>query len=161
MVSRQSVFKGGRSLTVNTLRAKIQERNEKENREKLRKAKKKLDQAKNKHKNHLLTLRVQACKDNKARLARLQEANARNGLPAIEDIMPVREPDKNLTIAKALIITDARHEGLVQAIRELKQLVPLEVEQDNEVDISTQAVVEEEEEVPKYRDSSLVNQSNV
>jgi hypothetical protein len=48
MVSRRSVFKGGGSLTVNTLRARIKERNEKENIERLRKAKKKLDQAKNK-----------------------------------------------------------------------------------------------------------------
>jgi hypothetical protein len=43
MASRRSVFKGGGSPTVNTLRARIQERNEKENTEKLRKAKKKLD----------------------------------------------------------------------------------------------------------------------
>jgi hypothetical protein len=48
MVSRRSVFKGGGSLIVNTLRARIKERNEKENIERLRKAKKKLDQAKNK-----------------------------------------------------------------------------------------------------------------
>ena len=48
MVSRRIVFKGGGSSLVNTLRARIKERNDKENREKLRKARKKLDQAKNK-----------------------------------------------------------------------------------------------------------------
>ena len=56
MVSRRTVFKGGGSPTINTLRARIQERNEKENREKLRKAKKKLDQAKNKQVSHFLPL---------------------------------------------------------------------------------------------------------
>jgi DNA-binding IclR family transcriptional regulator len=48
MVLRRSVFKGGGLLTVSTLRARIKERNEKENTERLRKAKKKLEQAKNK-----------------------------------------------------------------------------------------------------------------
>jgi hypothetical protein len=48
IVLRRSVFKGGGSLTVITLRARIKEKNEKENRERLRKARKKLDQAKNK-----------------------------------------------------------------------------------------------------------------
>jgi hypothetical protein len=71
MVSRRSVFKGGGSLTVNTLRARIKERNEKENTERLRKAKKKLEQVKNKQKNHLLALEIQARKDNKAKIARL------------------------------------------------------------------------------------------
>ena len=47
LVSRRSVFKGGGSLTVDQLRVQIKERKEKENMEKLRKAKKKLDQAKN------------------------------------------------------------------------------------------------------------------
>jgi hypothetical protein len=46
-------------------------------------------------------------------------------------------------------------------IKELEQLVPLE-EQDNEVEISIQAgiIEEEEEEVPEYKDSSPVD-SNV
>ncbi len=51
-------------------------------------------------------------------------------------------------------------------IRELEKLVPLEAlealkEQDNEVEISTQAGImeeeEEEEEVPEYKDSSPVD----
>ncbi|PMD21482.1 hypothetical protein NA56DRAFT_748934 [Hyaloscypha hepaticicola] len=74
------------------------------------------------------------------RIARIQEAKVRNELPVFEDILPIR---------------------LVQVIRELEQLVPLEVEQDDEVNISTQTVVEEEEEVPEYRDSSPVDQSEV
>ena len=41
-------------------------------------------------------------------------------------------------------------------IKELEQLVPLEIEQDNEVNISTQVVIEKEE-VPEYRESSPVN----
>jgi hypothetical protein len=75
---------------------------------------------------------------------------------------PDREPDKNPTPVEALLLTDEGYEGLVQVIRELEQLVP-PVEQDHEVEISTQAVVmeEEEEEVPEYRDSSPVDQSNV
>jgi hypothetical protein len=80
--------------------------------------------------------------------------------------MPIREPDKNPTPAEELLTTDEGWEGLVQVIRELEQLVPpgpLE-EQDNEVEISTQAGImeeEEEEEVPEYRDSSPLDQSDV
>ena len=95
------------------------------------------------------------------RIARIQEAKVRNELPVFEDILPIREPDKEPTAAEMLLTTDEGHEGLVQVIRELEQLVPLEVEQDDEVNISTQTVVEEEEEVPEYRDSSPVDQSEV
>jgi len=56
-----------------------------------------------------------------------------------------------------LLTIDEGHEGLVQVIRELEQLVPLEVEQDDEVNISTQTVVEKEEEILEYRDSSPVD----
>jgi hypothetical protein len=60
---------------------------------------------------------------------------------------------------------DEGHEGLVQVIRELEKLVPLEAlealkEQDNEVEIFTQAGImeeEEEEEVLEYKDSSPVD----
>ena len=104
----------------------------------MRKARKKLDQAKNKQKNHLLTLGIQARKDNKARIARLQEIKVRNELPVIfEDILPIREPNKEPMVAEMLLITDEGHEDLVQVIKELKQLVPLEVKQDDEVNIST------------------------
>jgi hypothetical protein len=48
MVLRRSVFKGDGLPIINTLRVKIKERNEKENTERLRKAKKKLEQVKNK-----------------------------------------------------------------------------------------------------------------
>jgi len=71
---------------------------------------------------------------------------------------PDREPDKDPTPVKALLLTDEGHEDLVQVIRELEQLIP-PVEQDYEVEISTQAVIMkgEEEEVPEYRDSSPVD----
>jgi hypothetical protein len=46
--SRRSIYKGGGTLLINELRANIKARNIKEASEKLRKAKKKLDQAKNK-----------------------------------------------------------------------------------------------------------------
>jgi hypothetical protein len=107
---------------------------------------------------NLLALGIQARKDNKARLARLQEIHARNGIPSIEDVTHIREPDKYPTLAEKLLTTDEGWEGLVQMIRELEQLVPLE-EQDNEVEISTQAGImeEEEEEVPEYKDSSPVD----
>jgi hypothetical protein len=65
MVLRRSVFKGGGSLTVNTLRARIKQRNEKENIERLRKAKKKLDQAKNKQVSYSLALGIQVLAKNK------------------------------------------------------------------------------------------------
>jgi len=115
---------------------------------------------------NLLALGVQARKDNKAKVARFQEILARNEFPLIEDMTPIREPDKDHTPAERLLTTDEWHEGLVQAIRELEQLVPLvpPEEQDNEVEISTQAGImeeEEEEEVPEYRDSSPLDQSDV
>jgi hypothetical protein len=112
---------------------------------------------------NLLALGIQARKDNKARLARLQEIHARNGIPLIEDVTHIREPNKYPTPAKKLLTTDKGWEGLVQVIRELEQLVPLE-DQDNEVEISIQAGIieeEEEEEVPEYRDSSPLDQSDV
>jgi hypothetical protein len=116
---------------------------------------------------NLLAQGVQARKDKKARLVRFQELRARNGLPLIEDIIPIREPNKDLTLAEKLLTIDEGHEGLVQVIKELEKLVPLEAlealkEQDNEVEIFTQAgiIEEEEEEVPEYKDSSLVD-SNV
>jgi hypothetical protein len=147
---------------VDILRARIKERKEKEDIEKLRKARKKLQIAKNRQVNHLRDLGIQARKDNKTRIARLQEVYARNGLPTIELITPVREPDKTPTAAKKLLTTDEGHEGLVQVIRELEQLVPIEVKQEDEVNISTQTVVvKEEEEVPNYRESSPYNQSEV
>jgi hypothetical protein len=65
VVSRRSVFKGGRLLIVNTLRVKIKERNEKENIKRLRKAKKKLDQAKNKQVSYFLALGIQVLAKNK------------------------------------------------------------------------------------------------
>jgi hypothetical protein len=61
----------------------------------LRKAKKRLEIAKNKQKNHLLALGIQAYKDNKARIARLQEVKARNGILAFKDIIPIRKLDKD------------------------------------------------------------------
>jgi hypothetical protein len=54
-----------------------------------------------------------------------------------EDILPIREPDKDLTAEEKLLTINERHAGLVQVIRELEQLVPLEVKEDREVDIST------------------------
>jgi hypothetical protein len=69
---------------------------------------------------NLQALRIQARKDNKARLACLREVNARNRFPAIEDIILIHEPDKNPTPAKKLLIIDERWEDLVQVIKELK-----------------------------------------
>jgi hypothetical protein len=79
-----------------------------------------LEQVKNKQKNHLLALGIQARKDNKARIARLQEVNARNGIPIFEDILPIREPNKDLTAEEKLLTIDEGHAGLVQVIRELE-----------------------------------------
>ena len=61
------------------------------------------------------------------RIARIQEAKVRNELPVFEDILPIREPDKEPTAAEMLLTTDEGHEGLVQVIKELEQLVPLEI----------------------------------
>jgi hypothetical protein len=111
---------------------------------------------------HLLALGIQARKDNKARLARLAEAEARNGFPVFEDILPIRELDKNPMDIEKLLTIDEGHEGLVQMVKELKKLVPVKLmkdrDTDNEANISTQTVIiEEEEEVLDYRESSPVD----
>jgi len=56
--SRRSIYKGGGTPLVNELRANIKARNIKEASEKLRKAKKKLVQAKNKAAKDLTTLGI-------------------------------------------------------------------------------------------------------
>jgi hypothetical protein len=66
--SRRSIHKGGPSAEVDDLRAKIKARDEKENTEALRKAKKKLTIEVNRAKNKLKAAGVQARKDEQARL---------------------------------------------------------------------------------------------
>jgi hypothetical protein len=110
----------------------------------------------------LTTLGIQARKDNRARLLRLEEYDQQNKLPLIQDLVPIREPDKAPTIAEQLLLTDKGHPGLLQVIRELEALAPPDIEDtkdkedsDDEIIISTQGnSTEREIIVLDYRDSS-------
>jgi hypothetical protein len=64
---------------------------------------------------------IQARKDKKARKERLKAYKDRGELPPIEDILPIREPDKNPTPYERALYTEEAHPGLVQQIQELEQ----------------------------------------
>jgi hypothetical protein len=132
--SRRSIYKGGGAPLINKLRIKIKERNLKEALENLWKARKKLTQAKNKARKNLLERGIQARKDNKVRLLRLERYRERDELLLLEDLAPIREPDKAPIVEEELLITDKGHPGLVLLIIELEKLVPPEelVQEDKE-----------------------------
>ena len=118
--SRRSVHKGGPSASAAELRDKIQIRDEAENRKALQKAQKALAQAINKARNTLKAQGIQARKDNKARLERIRQCELVNEFVPVEDLIPIREPDKNPTAYEKGTCTSEAYPGLVQQIRELE-----------------------------------------
>ncbi|KAN0073265.1 hypothetical protein V8E54_008485 [Elaphomyces granulatus] len=149
--SRRSIHKGGVS------REKIKIRNQNEKTEALRKAEKRLIQAINKAKNELKTQGIQARKDEKARRKRLKEYDEKDELPPLEDMFPIREPDKQPTTLEQLKCTEEFYPGLVQNIREIKkELGLLDLDQgDGDGDDDDEVVVrledsQENEDVPDY-----------
>jgi hypothetical protein len=174
--SRQSVHKGGASATTDELRAKIKERDLKEQQEALRKARKKLSQTVNKEVQELKAKGIQARKDEQARLQRLAEYYAADQFPPPQDLIRIREPDKEPTEEERARCTEAYYPALVLAIQQLEaDILPQATsaggddddddDDDDEVIITT-VFTRVPEHVPDYRDSSpplpnLVDSSDV
>lgn len=120
VTSRQSVYKGGPSATINKLREQKKARDEKESEEKLQKAKKKLSQAINQAKKDLTTQGIQARKDEKARLQQLKDCAEIDEFLDPVDLDCIHEPDKEPTVYKRLKTTKEFYPELVQQIWELE-----------------------------------------
>jgi hypothetical protein len=116
--SRRSIQKGGPAPRVKDLRQIIQARDEREQGEALRKAERALSQAINKQKRHLITLGIQARKDEKARFERLRQYQITGQLPPTIDEFPIRQPDKDPTALEQELCTPEGHPGLLQAVRQ-------------------------------------------
>lgn len=159
ITSRRSIHKGGPSATIDELREQKKARDEKEAREKLRKAKKKLSQAINRAKKDLTTQGIQARKDEKARLQRLKDYEEMDQMPDLIDLVRIREPDKEPTAYEKIKTTEEFYPELVQQIRELEAQVGRDQGQDHgdgdedDVIIRVEAS-QQKEEVLDYIDSS-------
>jgi hypothetical protein len=159
ITSRRSIHKGGPSATIDELREQKKARDEKEAREKLRKAKKKLSQAINRAKKDLTTQGIQARKDEKARLQRLKDYAEIDQMPDLTDLVRIREPDKEPTTYEKIKTTEEFYPELVQQIRELEAQVGRDQGQDqgdgdkDDVIIRLEAS-QQKEEVLDYMDSS-------
>jgi hypothetical protein len=88
--------------------------------ENLKKARKKLFVAVHKAKKELTTKGIQAWKDDKAKVARLQAYEDADELPLPKDLLPIREPDKRPTIVEFASCVEGFHPRLKQAVEELE-----------------------------------------
>jgi hypothetical protein len=165
--SRKSSHKGGPSASVAELRIKIKEKKEKDDGEALRKAKKKLATAINRAKNHLKDTGIQARKDEKARLARIIEYRSKDELIPVEDMAPIREPDKNPMIIERARCEEDFYPDLQLVVRQLtaslSNLAPdrleapntfININEDEDVVINTTERKHQKERVGEYIDSS-------
>jgi len=165
--SRRSIQRGGPASKVNDLREKIRIRNEQENGEALRKARKRLSQACNKAKAELKAQGVQARKDEKARKERLKEYVSSETFPPIKDLLVIREPDKAPTTQETLRCTEEGYPELLHIVRQLEREVYQGDIDDTNITIKV-GDSQEQEEVPptQYLDSSppppnLVDSSDI
>lgn len=117
---------------MDELREKIRIRQETEKTADLYRAQRTMTTALNKAKEALRVLGVQARKDNRARKERLREHTKNNTLPAAEDLLNIREPDKDPDVFQALSITPEGHLELLHIIQQLQKALNggLEVEID-------------------------------
>jgi hypothetical protein len=96
--SRRSIHPGGKgAVSIDVLRSSINQRNQKEATEGTRLAKVRLDRAIGKQRKKLLADGIQARKDEKARQARVEECEAQGEFPDLDDLISIRQPDKNPT----------------------------------------------------------------
>jgi hypothetical protein len=165
--SRKSSHKGGPSASVAELRMEIKEKKEKDDGEALRKAKKKLATAVNRAKNQLKDAGIQARKDEKARLARIVEYRLKDELIPVEDMAPIREPDKYPTIIERARCEEDFYPDLQLVVRQLtaslSNLAPdrleapntfIDIDGDEDVVINTTERKHQKERVGEYIDSS-------
>lgn len=134
ITSRRSIHKGGASASIGDLRERIKIKADQSNTENLRKARKRLSQAINREKKKLNIKGIQAKKDNKARIQRLAEYQARNELPPPADLIPIRQPDKQPTELERIRCTNEYYEGLLQVVRELEAVEPQGTQEEEEED---------------------------
>jgi hypothetical protein len=111
--SRRSLQKGGPSTSVQDLREKQAIKDNKENIKLLRRAQTALRVAVNKAKADIKAQGIQVQKDEKARLARVQEWHLRGLFLPPEDLVEIRAPDKNPTPEDILYQTEEGHEALL------------------------------------------------
>jgi hypothetical protein len=122
--SRRSIHPGGKgAISVDVLRSSINQRNQKEATEGVRLAKVRLDRAIGKQRRKLLADGIQARKDEKARQARVEECEAKGDLPDLDDLIPIRQPDKNPTPTEAYLLTPVAYPGLQTALLEQEALL--------------------------------------
>jgi len=114
--SRRSIYKGGGAEEVEVLWARKKARREKEQQIELRRAKRKLSVAVNKAISTLKSRGIQARKDEKARKERLISFEATGELAPVEDLFPVRQPDKDPTPDEAFFCTEKGYPELLLAI---------------------------------------------
>jgi hypothetical protein len=141
---------------------KIRDNNKKGN--KLVLARKKLSQAVNRAKAEIKTQGIQARKDKRAWLARVKNCKDKNKLPAIEDLTPIRQPDKNPTVLESMKITEDFYPVLQLAVQQLEKekkdddilINPALLDQDDNNLILQLGDSQEKEEVLDYIDSSLL-----
>lgn len=119
--SRRSIQAGGAGEAIAVLRARIKARDEAEATESLRRAKKQLQAAINKAKKALTAAGVRARRDEKARLAVLQELKLQEIEPTEAQSTPIRQPDKQPTALEAMQCTPDFYPELVLAIQQLEQ----------------------------------------
>jgi hypothetical protein len=163
--SRRSIHKGGPSASIQELRGNMKARDEAEKVEMFRKAQKKLSQAINRARKSLLARGIQARKDEKARLERIRGYEAQNELPPLEDLTPIREPDKHPTELERLSMTKEFYPELLQQVKEAEQYQKMLQDQGNDLEIIL-GYQYPKDEVGDYLDSSppppnLVDSSDV
>ncbi|XMA11516.1 hypothetical protein WAI453_004307 [Rhynchosporium graminicola] len=117
--SRRSIHKGGGSASVADLRERMRMRDEKERTAALRKARKALQAAINRSSQALKAAGVQARKENKEKKKRV--LNAPDNLPAPEDLIPLREPDKEPTIAEKASLSQEGYHEYLHAVLQLER----------------------------------------
>ena len=74
----------------------------------------------NKARNRLKARGIQARKDNKARLERIRQTQLTGDLVPVEDLLPIREPDKDPTAYEKATCTEEAYPELVQQVREIE-----------------------------------------
>jgi len=147
----------------------IKEKKEKDDGEALRKAKKKLATTVNRAKNQLKDAGIQARKDEKARLARIVEYRLKDELIPVEDMAPIREPDKHPTIIERARCEEDFYPDLQLVVRQLtaslsnlapdrleapNTFIDIDGDRDEDVVINTTERKHQKERVGEYIDSS-------
>jgi hypothetical protein len=158
--SRRHVHKGGPGATIAQLRQQMRIRDDDERGFKIKKARKNLQAAINKYRKELIARGVQARKDEKARIARIIDAELRGELLVLEEYLPIRQPDKDPNLHERTLLTVEGYPSLLLAVQQLEReedLLSQEIRlvaEDSDQGVGFILGVETQEEVGEYVDSS-------